>query len=164
MKKLLPVLLLLLAIQLMADTIMFYNFDNDFEYFFNEWSQHRVQGMTSWTLAQGGYNDHPPYAHSGNRNAFFFKDVDQQQDQITQLITPPMDIRNYTYVYASVWLSGEPWFSDSDELYVYYRESEEDEWHYFWRPNITSTNGADYGYNEHVVGNIPGGGRIPAHV
>ncbi len=151
MKKLLPVLLLLLSMNLMADTIMFYDFDSDFQYFFNEWSQHRVQGMSSWSLAQGGYNDHPPYAHSGNRNAFFFRDVGESDTQITQLITPPMDVRNYTYVTLSIWFGGEAWFIDSDWMYVYYRQSEEDDWHYFWYPDPDS----DWIYREHVLGTFP---------
>ncbi len=151
MKKFLPVLFLLLAINLMAETIMFYNFDNDFQYFFNEWTQNRVQGMSAWTIAQGGHNDHPSDAHSGNRNAFLYKEYGLEGTQIQQLITPPMDISNYTYVYASMWFASEAWFLDSDWLYVYYRESEEDEWHSFWSPN----SGTDYVYCEQLVGTLP---------
>ncbi len=151
MRRVVLVLFILLACNLVADTIMFFDFDNEFDFFFDDWTQHRVQGMTSWCLAQGGYNDHPPYAHSGNRNAFFFRDVGETGTQITQLITPAMDVRNYTYVTLSMWFGGEAWFNDMDWMYVYYRESEEDDWHYFWYPDSDS----NWIYREHVIGTFP---------
>jgi hypothetical protein len=90
----------------------------------SEWSQEYVIGEVNWQVHDGGQNNHPPQAQSGNFNAWFF---DSNVDGNTiRLITPEFEIT--THAKLSFWYVQDSWTTYQDYLRVYYRTSLASEW------------------------------------
>ena len=122
-QKLLFVILLLFLLQVSAAIEIL---SEDFEggMIPSEWSQEFVIGDVTWQVHDGGQNNHPPEAHGGNFNAWFF---DSNIDgNMTRLVSPEFAITTHSKL--TFWYIQDSWTTFQDYLRVYYRTSSEADW------------------------------------
>ncbi len=124
-KTLILCIFITIILSIQAETIFFYDFDSNFDYYFS-WEQQRISGLGSWSLAEGGHNDHPPTAHSNSRNAFFF--YPSTDGNSSRMVLPEMDLANYNNLYLRFWICKEAWFNDSDLIEVQKKTTENGSW------------------------------------
>lgn len=89
------------------------------------WTQEYVVGENDWEFQDGGYNGNPPNAYSGDYNAAFLHST---TGNTTKLITPPINIANAGEPTLSFWHAQVVWAGDQDELHVYYKTGEDEDW------------------------------------
>lgn len=122
MKNLIIVLLLIAFLPLLSVEVFSEGFEGGI--IPTEWTQEYVSGDVNWLVNDGGMNDHPPAANTGNFNAWFF---DAATDgNTTRLITP--DIALTTHSKLSFAYTMDDWVNYQDYLTVYYRTSAGEEW------------------------------------
>lgn len=87
------------------------------------WEQEYVQGETSWSVQDGGYQYHPYHAHTGEGNAFI-----HGENVITRLVTPTMDLGEMGSATLSFWHAQSVCQSQQDIMNVYYKNATDGEW------------------------------------
>ena len=91
------------------------------------WTQEYVSGDNiDWQFITGNGGSNPSSAHSGTYNACL-SDEDSDEDK-TILITPTLDLSNFSTSQVSFWHTQEFWSPDQDELKVYYRVATDSAW------------------------------------
>ena len=84
------------------------------------WTTELLTGATvDWDYQDGGNSGNPPFAHTGDYNAYLFRD--QQADNPVSLITPVINLESSTNPKLKFWLAMIAFLSDIDEVYVEYR-------------------------------------------
>lgn len=122
MRRIMICFLLILFLPLLSVEVL----NEGFEYgtIPDTWSQEQITGDISWGINDGGQNDHPPAANSGNFNAWFF---DSNMDgNTTRLISPQFSLTTHSKL--SFWYAMDDWVTSQDYLTVYYRTAETEEW------------------------------------
>lgn len=124
MKKLLIILLLNLFILSLFSAVEVFSEDFEDGVIPENWTQEYVSGVVDWEINQGGQNDHPPAAHTGMYNAWFF---DSSTDgNKTRLITPEFSLTTHSKL--TFWYIQDSWTSYQDFLRVYYRPAPDAGW------------------------------------
>jgi len=91
------------------------------------WTEANVSGTTlSWAYAAGGYSSHPSGAYDGYYNARLYKN--SSTASVTKLITPALDLSGAASATLFFWHAQALWYSDQDELCVYYGTSVSGPW------------------------------------
>ncbi len=91
------------------------------------WTQTYVSGTNvPWAFTTGGYSGHPSAAYDGSYNARLF--TASYAASVTKLITPSLNLSSSSSASLSFWHTQELWYSDQDELRVYYRTSSTGAW------------------------------------
>lgn len=104
----------------------------------SSWTNEQVLGLNSnWTYQNGAPGSSVTNAHSGNRNAHFLGEVNQNyQINKTKLVSPIMDISNLENPQLSYWYAQElfriqiifTWVFSQNHLKVFYRTSPSNPW------------------------------------
>lgn len=81
---------------------------------------------TEWAYQAGGHNQNPEAPHNGNYNALFYHD--SYQEDISKLILPRINFTGYNSASLSFWHAQKGIGNIQDELRVYYRTSQSDNW------------------------------------
>ncbi|PLX01185.1 MAG: hypothetical protein C0594_13935, partial [Marinilabiliales bacterium] len=126
MKKIFQSLIaLLLVTSIQAQTVVF---DEDFEggALPTGWSQSYASGSVDWTFQTGGEYSNPAAAHGGTYNATFYSG--NYNEDATLLVTPAIDLTNYTSCELTFYHSMVEWYGDLDSLRVYYKTSAGGSW------------------------------------
>ncbi len=89
------------------------------------WSQEYVVGENDWEFQDGGSSGYPPNAYSGDYNAAF---LHSSTGNTTKLITPPINIAGAEEPTLRFWHAQVEWAGDQDELHVYYKTGEDEDW------------------------------------
>lgn len=89
------------------------------------WSSEYISGSTDWNYQNGGQSSNPSSAHTGEYNARFYNST---RGEITQLITPELNLGAATPGTLEFWHTQKAWGSDQDELRVLYKNSAGGEW------------------------------------
>jgi PKD repeat protein len=93
----------------------------------NCWIQEYVSGSeVDWQFITGNGDSNPVAAHSGTYNACL-KD-ETADSEITNLITPMLDLSGLSSAWLTFWHTQEQWVSDQDELLLYYKTSATGNW------------------------------------
>ena len=90
------------------------------------WTNEYVTDTQDWTYEDGGHNDNPANAHSGNYNALFYNG--STNANVTKLVTPTLDFSNASSATLKFWHVQEEWSGDQDELRIYYKTSTSGDW------------------------------------
>lgn len=85
------------------------------------WTQ---SGEGSWSVGAGDYSSSTG-THSGSGNALI---THSSTGSTTKLITPVLDMSDFTNAQLSFWHVQRSWLGDYDGLTIYYRTSATDEW------------------------------------
>lgn len=89
------------------------------------WSQEIDAGTTLWQRATGGHSNNPAEAQLGDRNARFYHGG---HGHSASLYLPPFDLTELEAPMLSFWHAQAEWAGDQDELHIYYRENQDDDW------------------------------------
>jgi len=126
-KYLIVVLLLFFfPVGVFAQTFLEEGFDND--NIPEDWEEIEVENGGSWETNKGGYEwegeSYPDSAYEGDYNAFFFS----TEKRIRKLVTPALDLSEAKKVEVEFAHAMYKWWSEVDELRVYYKENKESSW------------------------------------
>ena len=92
------------------------------------WSQTYTFGSVNWNMVASLSNSSPiSTPHSGSYWAHFYSE--NYDGFSTKLISPVFDLSQVANPYLSYWYALPDWSGDFDNLAVYYRTSENDQWH-----------------------------------
>lgn len=91
------------------------------------WSEETVTGSLNWTYTSGTGGGQPANAHSGSFDASFYEG-DYGTDNVTKLITPPINLSAFSTATLTFWHVQKDWSGDQDELKVYYKTSAAGSW------------------------------------
>ncbi len=92
-----------------------------------DWTQEYVTDTTDWAFQNGGVFGNPAGAHNGNYNACLF--FNGWITKETMLVSPMLDLgENPEAPQLTFWHCMKNWEGDQDELFVYYKTSEDGEW------------------------------------
>ncbi|MGC9362231.1 MAG: M14 family zinc carboxypeptidase, partial [Candidatus Syntrophosphaera sp.] len=91
------------------------------------WIQEYVTGSVDWDFVPGGLYGNPASAYDGSYNARLFYSS-SSNNYVTRLITPSLDLSSAASATLSFWHAQEIWYSDQDEMKVYYRTSPTGVW------------------------------------
>ena len=89
----------------------------------NCFTQEVVVGDEMWSISKGDGGIHPNNAHSGLYNLFF-----SNTNYKTKIIIPIFDFSNFSTINLSFWHTQAKKLTMQDELIVYCKKSESDEW------------------------------------
>ena len=96
------------------------------------WSQESVSGSGNyWIFSTGGHSNHPAAAYEGLYNARLYNP--SRTPRAVKLISPALNLSGGGTATLSFWHAQDAWYSDQDELRVYYKNSYAGNW------NILST-------------------------
>lgn len=90
------------------------------------WSQIQESSNSLWTFSTGSSGGAITQARSGNLNAVFTSSANGPH--ITKLITPVLDLSGMQNPAVDFWYGQEEWFTDQNELKVYYRDDPDNAW------------------------------------
>jgi hypothetical protein len=91
------------------------------------WSQIQEIGTANWTFATGSSGGAITTAYSGTENARFVS-MSGSNSPITKLVSPVFDLTSVAMPEIAFFYGQELWFSDQNELKVYYRTSTASAW------------------------------------
>jgi V8-like Glu-specific endopeptidase len=81
---------------------------------------------TNWIFQSGGMDGHPSAANTGSFNALFFND--SFTDEVSKLVSPKLKLSGLTQASLEFWHVQSVWEGDQDELSIYYKASQTDNW------------------------------------
>ncbi|MCF7920182.1 MAG: choice-of-anchor J domain-containing protein [Candidatus Cloacimonetes bacterium] len=122
MKYFIVIFGILLLLPLMAVTVLTEDFES--AAIPNGWTQEYVTGEVNWGVHNGGQNNHPDNAHSGNFNAWFFDA--SEEGYTTRLISPELALTTHSKLHF--WYAMDDWVNYQDFFRVYYRTAPEEDW------------------------------------
>jgi len=117
-------IIILLTSSIFSETVLQENFETGI--LPDGWSEEYVDGTTSWSYSNGGYNGHPASAYSGFLNArFFYNNTD---GNTTKLVTSQFNLGINEVGTLTFYHAQQAWVGYQDELRIYYKNSPEGEW------------------------------------
>jgi len=90
------------------------------------WTNEHVTGTQDWAYDDGGYDNNPAHAHTGDYNALFYHG--STTARVTKLVTPALDLSGASSANLKFWHVQKKWSPDQDELRVYYKTSADGDW------------------------------------
>jgi hypothetical protein len=91
------------------------------------WTQEFVTGSVSWIYTNGGHLGYPSSAHGGSYNAQLYYGS-SSSNYLTKLVSPEINLNNYTNTQLSFYHAMADWSGDQDQLKVYYKTSASGSW------------------------------------
>jgi len=90
------------------------------------WTNEYVTDTQDWAYDNGGHNDNPASAHTGDYNALFYNP--STTANVTKLVSPAMDLSDASSATLKFWHVQKYWSPDQDELRVYYKTAADGNW------------------------------------